>query len=219
MWSFYRRGDQDSWLCSVSLLHPGGREETKSPSLTEAFVEKILTKNADGSIIAIDVRVRMDEGAHHKLVAKKEVILSVGAIQSLQILELSGIGQKELLEKHGISVVLDSPGVGENLQDHAISAPCFEIADDQISADIMRDPNIVQAVLQQYMITKTGPLIGIPASVAMLPLIYSNGRLSSDDIARLILQYVDDTNLHLWQRGNMSSSTTRFLGLKREPDA
>jgi choline dehydrogenase-like flavoprotein len=95
--------------------------------------------------------------------------------------------------------VLHSPGVGENLQDHAIPAPCFEIADDQISADIMRDPNIVQAVLQQYVTTKTGPLVGMPVSVAMLPLVVSNSRLSSDDIIRLTQQYVDDADLPIWQ--------------------
>jgi choline dehydrogenase-like flavoprotein len=168
--------------------------------LTEAFVEKILTKNTDGSIVATGVSMRTNDGAHHKIFARKEVILSAGAIQSPLILELSGIGQKELLEKHGIPVVLDGPGVGENLQDHAISAPCFEIADDQISADIMRDPSILQAVLQQYMTTKTGPLVGIPMSVTMLPLVDSNGRLSSEEITQLTLQYVDDMDLPLWQK-------------------
>jgi choline dehydrogenase-like flavoprotein len=144
--------------------------------------------------------MRTNDGAHHKIFARKEVILSAGAIQSPLILELSGIGKKELLEKHGIPVVLDGPGVGENLQDHAISVPCFEIADDQISADIMRDPSILQAVLQQYMTTKAGPLVGIPMSVTMLPLVDSNGRLSSDEITQLTQQYVDDVALPLWEK-------------------
>ncbi|KAJ4350509.1 uncharacterized protein N0V89_009130 [Didymosphaeria variabile] len=168
--------------------------------LTETFVEKILTKIVDGLVVATGVRVQTNDGAHHEIFAKKEVILSAGTIQSPQILELSGIGQKELLEKHGIPVVLNSPGVGENLQDHAISAPCFEIADDQISADVMRDPNIVQAALQQYMTTKSGPLVGIPISVTMLPFVDSNGRVSHDEIAKLINQYVDGPDLPIWQK-------------------
>lgn len=168
--------------------------------LTEAFVEKILTKNAGDSVMATGVRVQTKDGAHHEIAAKVEVILSAGTIQSPQVLELSGIGQRELLEKHGIPVVLDSPGVGENFQDHAISAPCFEIADDQISADIMRDPSIVQAVLQQYMTTKTGPLVGIPVSVTMLPLIDSNGPVRHNDITQLTKQYVGDADLPLWQK-------------------
>jgi choline dehydrogenase-like flavoprotein len=178
------------------------------------LLKKILTKNADGSVVATGVRVQTNDGAHHEIVARNEVILCAGAIQSPQILELSGIGQKNLLEKHGIPVVLDSPGVGENLQDHAISAPCFEIADDQISADIMRDPNIVQAVLQQYMTTKTGPLVGIPISVTMLPLVDSDGRVSHDEIAQLTKQYIEDTNLPLWQKKQYEQLQKQILGPK-----
>lgn|SRR5574340_949615 len=50
--------------------------------------------------------------------ARREVLLSAGAIQSPQLLQLSGVGPAELLRRHGIPVVVDSPGVGENLQDH-----------------------------------------------------------------------------------------------------
>ncbi|CAN9456482.1 unnamed protein product [Alternaria alternata] len=181
--------------------------------LTETFVEKILTNVCDGSVQAIGVKIRTRSGVH-EITAKKEVILSAGTIQSPQVLELSGIGQKELLEKHGIPVVLDSPGVGENLQDHAISAPCFEIADDQFSADIMRDPNIVQAVLQQYMSTKIGPLVGIPISVTMLPLIDSDGRVSHDEIAQMARQCGEDKDLPLWQKRQYEQLEKQISGPK-----
>ena len=46
------------------------------------------------------------------------MILSAGALQSPQLLQLSGIGPADLLRQHGIDVVVDLPGVGENLQDH-----------------------------------------------------------------------------------------------------
>ncbi len=48
----------------------------------------------------------------------KKIILSAGALQSPQILQLSGIGPSSLLKKHGIKVIYDSIGVGKNLQDH-----------------------------------------------------------------------------------------------------
>ena len=50
--------------------------------------------------------------------AGREVALCAGAINSPKILELSGVGQAPLLRRHGIPVVLDAPGVGENLHDH-----------------------------------------------------------------------------------------------------
>jgi choline dehydrogenase-like flavoprotein len=193
---------------------PEVARRTNLQVLSETLVEKILTKVVDGSVVATGVKIRTKDGAHHEIVAGKEVILSAGAIQSPQILELSGIGQASLLEKHGIPVVLDSPSVGENLQDHAISAPCFEIADDQISADIMRDPNIVQAVLQQYTTTKTGPLVGIPISIAMLPLVDSNGRMSHEEIAQLTKQYVDDPGLAFGQKKQYEQLQKQILGLK-----
>ena len=55
------------------------------------------------------------------LSAKKEVILSAGAIGSPHILLLSGVGPKQQLESVGVQVLEDLPGVGENLQDHLMS--------------------------------------------------------------------------------------------------
>ena len=50
--------------------------------------------------------------------ADREVIVSAGAVHSPQILQLSGIGPKKVLESAGIDTVLDLPGVGQNFQDH-----------------------------------------------------------------------------------------------------
>ncbi len=59
--------------------------------------------------------------------ARKEVIVSAGAINSPQILELSGVGQPEILEKHNIPLVHALPGVGENLLDHIAPRIAFQI--------------------------------------------------------------------------------------------
>ncbi|WP_319824954.1 GMC family oxidoreductase [Thalassovita sp.] len=81
--------------------------------LTHAPCEQVLFegKRAKGIRIA-------HEGMTHELKARREVILSAGPIISPKILELSGIGQPKLLKKHGIDVLHDLPGVGENLLDH-----------------------------------------------------------------------------------------------------
>ncbi|MGQ0430141.1 MAG: choline dehydrogenase [Gammaproteobacteria bacterium] len=66
---------------------------------------------------AVGVRYRRG-GATHDVRARREVILSAGAINTPQLLKLSGIGPAAELREHGIAVVRDLPGVGENLQDH-----------------------------------------------------------------------------------------------------
>ena len=58
------------------------------------------------------------DGLVHRARVRREVLLAGGSINSPQLLQLSGVGPGQLLQKHGIGVVHDLPGVGENLQDH-----------------------------------------------------------------------------------------------------
>ena len=67
----------------------------------------------------------LHRGQALELRARHEVVLCAGALQSPQLLQLSGIGPAALLEKHGIGVALDLPGVGQNLQDHLQVRPSF----------------------------------------------------------------------------------------------
>lgn len=64
-------------------------------------------------------------GAEFTAFARREVILSAGSVQSPQILELSGIGGSAVLSAAGVTVKVDNPNVGENLQDHLSKSPCF----------------------------------------------------------------------------------------------
>jgi len=66
---------------------------------------------------AVGVEYQQD-GQTHQVRADREVIVSAGALQSPKLLMVSGIGPAEQLRKHGIPVVVDLPGVGQNLQDH-----------------------------------------------------------------------------------------------------
>ena len=81
--------------------------------LTKALVEKIQI--VDG--VATGVKLQLD-GQSVELTANKEVLLSAGAINSPQVLMLSGLGPKEHLAEKGIEIKADLPGVGQNLQDH-----------------------------------------------------------------------------------------------------
>jgi choline dehydrogenase len=66
-------------------------------------------------------------GVVHRVRARGEVILAGGSINSPQLLQLSGVGPGELLRSHGIAVVHELPGVGENLQDHLNSRVVYRV--------------------------------------------------------------------------------------------
>jgi choline dehydrogenase len=78
-----------------------------------ALAHRVLTEGKR----AVGVEFSQD-GAIRQVRARREVLLAGGAINSPQLLQLSGIGPGALLQEHGIDVVHDLPGVGENLQDH-----------------------------------------------------------------------------------------------------
>ena len=88
---------------------------------THCHVKKINIKNKTAQGVQITRNKQQIE-----LTANKEVILSAGAINSPQILMLSGIGPKEQLKLHNIDVKVVLEGVGENLQDHLTVVPLFK---------------------------------------------------------------------------------------------
>jgi choline dehydrogenase len=83
--------------------------------ITGAFVKKIEFEKKDGAVTATGAWYEI-EGKEKFVSTRGDVILSAGTIQSPQILELSGIGERGRLEKLGIDVIVDNPNVGENLQ-------------------------------------------------------------------------------------------------------
>jgi choline dehydrogenase len=86
----------------------------------------LLETQADGSQRCVGVQV-WDHAEMVTASASAEVILCAGSIGSPQILQLSGIGPAALLQKHGIEVLHDAPGVGANLQDHLQIRAVFKV--------------------------------------------------------------------------------------------
>jgi choline dehydrogenase-like flavoprotein len=140
--------------------------------VTGALVEKIIMEKQerDADAVATGVQFTKDSNTHTVSVAK-EVILAAGAIQSPQILELSGIGDKHLLQSHGIPTLIDSPGVGENLQDHGYVPFGYEVADGLPSGDMARDPAVAAAAMAAYQKDGSGPLSMAPFIAAFMPLV------------------------------------------------
>ena len=106
----------ERWSAAKGYLTPNlGRANLTV--ITHAQTTRILTEDNSGVKRAVGVEYR--HGNETKQIkASREVLLCAGALQSPQILMLSGIGPAGELEKHNIAVVHDLPGVGENLHDH-----------------------------------------------------------------------------------------------------
>lgn len=87
--------------------------------ITDAQVQKIIveSKNDDKAKVATGVCYKVNN-KEFSIYADKEVLLSAGAFNSPQLLMLSGIGPKSELDAHGIPIIHELAGVGENLQDH-----------------------------------------------------------------------------------------------------
>lgn len=98
---------------AVAYLHPA-RGRSNLHVVTDAQASGIVIEGNR----ATGVRYRTADGDSHRARADSEVILCAGPIMSPQILELSGIGNPEILRNAGIRPVANLPGVGENLQDH-----------------------------------------------------------------------------------------------------
>jgi choline dehydrogenase len=90
--------------------------------------------------------------------ARAEVILAAGAVASPQLLELSGIGRGALLQQHGLPVVADLPGVGENLQDHYMIGAQWRVKPQYITVNELSHGLRLAREVVKYVFTHKGLL-------------------------------------------------------------
>lgn len=101
-------------------------------------------------------------GALQDVRARREVLLCAGAIQSPQLLQLSGVGPSKLLSQYGIKPVHVSEGVGENLQDHLQVRLMYEVSEPITTNDAMRTWWGKAGMGLRWMLNRSGPLaVGI----------------------------------------------------------
>lgn len=138
------------------------REKRKNLTIaTGVHVTKVLFQGNTAIGVTFkrgSVDVKVLQGKKTEFVgARKEVILCAGAVHTPWLLQLSGVGPAEELEKHKIPIVADLP-VGKNLQDHMFSFLSFE-AKDQLALKSVVNPGI-QELLQvaQHALLKSGPM-------------------------------------------------------------
>jgi choline dehydrogenase len=115
------------WNTAKAFLRPACYGRPNFELWTHAHVTRLLFETLpNGATRCTGAEVSTGEGIETALAAG-EVLLCAGSIGSPQILQLSGVGPAALLREHGIEVVRDLPGVGENLQDHLQIRAVFKV--------------------------------------------------------------------------------------------
>lgn len=152
------------WNTSKAFLRPAKKRKNLT-IWTEAQVEKLsFEKDNDGALRCIGARVRR-AGQPIEVHAKREVVLSAGALNSPQILQLSGIGPASLLKEHGIEVLMDQPYVGENLQDHLQIRAVFKVKGTS-TLNTLANSMIGKAKIGlEYLFKRSGPMSMSPSQL------------------------------------------------------
>ena len=144
-----RRGRR--WSAADAFLRPALRR----PNLalyTDAWVQKIRIMG--GRAVGVEF---VRGGQSQFTAAKREVLVSGGAVNSPQLLQLSGIGPGKLLAGFGIPVIVDNASVGGNLQDHLAVSYSFKATQPTVNDELNTPLAQLRAALR-YAVTRTGPL-------------------------------------------------------------
>ncbi|MEO0551313.1 MAG: choline dehydrogenase [Pseudomonadota bacterium] len=142
----------ERWSASAAFLRPIVNERPNLTVKSTALVSRVVFRGGKTA----GVEVVPQKGAEAELItADREVIVCAGAVQSPQILMLSGIGPADALRKHGITSIVDQPNVGANLQDHLDVTVIHEMTK-KLSAYSRQAGLKKLAVGIQYLMSKTG---------------------------------------------------------------
>ncbi|KAH8816633.1 putative aryl-alcohol dehydrogenase [Xylogone sp. PMI_703] len=182
--------------------------------LTEATVTKILL---DGVENPTATGVEFSHGGKlYKVHTRKEIIISASTIQSPRLLELSGIGRRDILQAAGIKCVVENQFVGENLQEHPMTVLAYELAGEgNISMDsLLLDSSLLQKHLKMAESTQEGFLVGNVGLMGFAP--YSK-QVSEEILERTISSITasedaETSEYHVNILRDNHSSNVQFIG-------
>ncbi|WP_278924456.1 GMC family oxidoreductase [Pseudophaeobacter profundi] len=149
------------WSTASGFLRPA----LKRPNLrllTQAHVEALMLEGK--TITGVRLRVKSKPLFAR---CRQEVLLAAGAINSPKILELSGIGQPRRIKDLGLPPLHDSPGVGENLQDHLQIRTVYKVKNAKTLNTLANSTLGKARMALQYMTTQSGPLSMAPSQFGM----------------------------------------------------
>ena len=164
---YFQVNQKDGWRWNTAkaFLRPTCMERPNFTLWTGAQVMRLLFESgSDGGIRCVGAEV-WNGKEKVQVRAAREVVLSAGAINSPQILQLSGVGPAPLLRANGIPVVADLPGVGRNLQDHLQIRSVFKV-EDTPTLNVLASTLWGKARIGlEYMLTRSGPMSMAPSQL------------------------------------------------------
>ena len=159
------------WNATKAFLRPI-QHRANLQVWTGALVTRLVSARDESGLRITGVEVR-PEGHHHLRGAPLlallreggEVVMAAGAVGTPQILQLSGIGPGALLQRHGISVAHELPGVGENLQDHLQIRAVFEVQGVK-TLNMMTSSLLGKGLIGlEYLLRRSGPMSMAPSQL------------------------------------------------------
>lgn len=159
---YYQLFTKNGWRCSsaVAYLRPA-RHRANLRIETDALATAVRFEGAQGHARAVGVKY-LQHGVARVAHAAREVIIAAGALQSPQLLQLSGVGPAALLQKMGIPIIRDVPGVGENLQDHLQLRLLYKVRKPITTNDDLNSIYRCMKIGLKWLLYRRGPLaIGI----------------------------------------------------------
>lgn len=138
----------------TSFLRQALLNTTNLSIYTHNLAKKIIFSGSNKTAAGVEVEAY---GTPFRLKAAREVIVSAGVFRSPQLLMVSGVGPAEALKRLCIPVVADRPGVGQNLQDHVLFGPSWEVSVTTHSI-LGADPSYAVAAAEAFIANRTGIL-------------------------------------------------------------
>lgn len=181
---------QSGFMIAQGTIRRGSRCSTSKAFIRPVHLRKNLhvAMNAHVTKIVIDPTTKRAigvefyrNGQRQRVLARKEVIMSAGAVNTPQIMMLSGIGPRKHLEEHQIEVIADLP-VGENLQDHVAMGGLTFLVDKPVA--IVQDRFNPYGMTMQYVMNERGPMtaLGGVEGLAFINTKYANTSIDWPDV-------------------------------------
>ncbi|KAH7305267.1 glucose-methanol-choline oxidoreductase [Stachybotrys elegans] len=154
------RPDTQSRSSASDFLRDALMETTNLIIYKSTLAKRILFKDGNQ---ASGVTVNSG-GVEYILTARREVIVSAGVMRSPQLLMVSGIGDRRLLEELNITLIADRPGVGQNMGDNVLVGPTFQV--DLVTHSSLSNPSYLLTAIEKYNKKRTGILTNVGGDIA-----------------------------------------------------